>query len=84
METAQSVLKALRLDHWATSIDLKDAYFHIPIEEKSRKYLRFMALDKVWQYRVLCFGIKTAPHLFTRAIEPLTAWARSQGIQIHT
>ena len=26
---------------WVTSIDFKDAYFHIPIQEQSRKYLRF-------------------------------------------
>jgi hypothetical protein len=83
METPQAVLKALRIGHWATSIDLKDAYFHIPIKRSSRKYLRFLAVNKVWQYKVLCFGLKTAPCLFTRAIQPLAVWARSQGIQIH-
>jgi hypothetical protein len=83
METPQLVLKSLRLGQWAASIDLKDAYFHIPIKVASRKYLRFMALGKVWQYRVLCFGLTTAPHLFTRAVQPLVVWARSQGIQIH-
>jgi hypothetical protein len=55
----------------------------ISIKESSRKYLRFMALNKVWQYRVLCFGLTTAPHLFTRVVEPLAIWARSQGIHIH-
>jgi hypothetical protein len=42
-----------------------------------------MALGKVWQYKVLCFGLKTAPHLFTRTVEPLAVWARGQGIHIH-
>jgi hypothetical protein len=83
METPQSVLKAMRPGQWAASIDLQDAYFHIGIKQSSRKYLRFLALDQIWQYRVLCFGLKTAPHLFTRAILPLAVWARSQGIQIH-
>ncbi len=44
-----------------------------------------MALNKVWQYRVLCFGLTTAPHLFTRMVhvEPLAVGARGQGIHIH-
>jgi hypothetical protein len=83
METAQSVLKTMKTSHWATSIDLKDAYFHIPIKHSSRKFLRFLALNRVWQYRVLCFGLTTAPHVFTRTTEPVSVWARSQGIQIH-
>jgi hypothetical protein len=83
MKTPQAVLKALRIGHWATSIDLKDAYFHIPIKRSSRKYLRFLAINRVWQYKVLCFGLKTAPCLFTRAFQSLAVWAGSQGIQIH-
>jgi hypothetical protein len=26
---------------WAASIDLRDAYFHVPIHAADRKYLRF-------------------------------------------
>ena len=45
MKTPQAVLKALRIGHWATSIDLKDPYFHIPIKRLSRKYLGFLAIN---------------------------------------
>jgi len=83
METPQSVLAQLQPRLWATSVDLSDAYFHIPVHRESRKYLRFVACGKAWQYKVICFGLKTAPHLFTRVVEPLVRWARGQGIHIH-
>ena len=38
METASSILKALKRGQWHTSLDLKDAYFHIPILPSFRQY----------------------------------------------
>ena len=42
----------LQQGEWVTSIDFKDAYFHIPIQEQSRKYLRFYV--EVWTSSRLC------------------------------
>jgi hypothetical protein len=36
---------------WTTSIDLKNAYFHIPIHPGYRKFLGFQVLGKVYQFR---------------------------------
>ena len=41
METPKTIRTSLQQGEWVTSVDLKDAYFHIPIQEQSRKYLRF-------------------------------------------
>jgi len=41
METPRGVISAIRPGQWATSIDLKDAYFNIPILKSVRKFLRF-------------------------------------------
>ena len=38
-ETPETIRTSLQQGEWVTSIDFKDAYFHIPIQ--SRKYLRF-------------------------------------------
>ena len=40
METLETIRTSLKTREWVTSIDFKDAYFHIPIQEQSRKYLR--------------------------------------------
>ena len=38
METPETIRTSLQQGEWVTSIDFKDAYFHIPIQEQSRKY----------------------------------------------
>ena len=45
METVKSVRKSMANNDWAVSIDLTDAYLHIPIHPCSRKYLRFTYND---------------------------------------
>ena len=42
-----------------------------------------MVLGRVWQYKVLCLGLTTAPHLFTWAVQPLAVWVGSQSIHMH-
>ena len=39
METLETIRTSLQQGKWVNSIDFKDAYFHIPIQEQSRKYL---------------------------------------------
>ena len=41
METPRSVLASIREGDFMASIDLKDAYYQIPIHQSSRRYLRF-------------------------------------------
>ena len=41
METPESIRTSLIPGKWVSSIDLSDAYPHIPIHPNSRKYLRF-------------------------------------------
>ena len=40
MLTIKQVLECVHQDDWFISIDLKDAYFHVPIIPKHRKFLR--------------------------------------------
>ena len=39
METLETIRTSLQQGEWVTFIVFKDAYFHIPIQEQSRKYL---------------------------------------------
>ena len=82
METVASVLLSLREGDFLASLDLKDAYFQIPIHRSSRKLLRFMSEGAVYQFRALCFGLSSAPQVFTRAFTVVSAWAHSHGIRL--
>ena len=41
METPETIRTSIQAGEWVTSIDFKDAYFHVPIHKQSRKYFRF-------------------------------------------
>ena len=82
METSQSVLDAIQQGDWMISMDMKDAYFHIPIHPASRPYLRFTFGTKVYQFRALCFGLTTAPQVFTRVLAPLAKIVHLAGFKI--
>ena len=82
METLQSVLLSVCRGDWMVSIDLKDVYIQVPMRPESRKYLRFMTFGKVYQFKVLCFGLSTAPQVFTRVMAPVSAILHSLGVRL--
>ena len=82
METVASVLLSVREGDFLASLDLKDAYFQIPIHPSSRKLLRFTSEGTVYQFRALCFGLSTAPQVFTRVFAVVSAWSHSHGIRL--
>ena len=82
METVASVLLSVREGDFLASVDLKDEYFQTPIRPSSRKLLRFTLEGTVYQFKALCFGLLTAPQVFTRVFAAVSAWAHSHGIRL--
>ena len=82
MESLQSVLLSVHQGDWMVSLDLKDAYLQVPMHSESRKFLRFMVGGKVYQFKVLCFGLSTAPQVFTRVMAPVSAILHRTGVRL--
>jgi hypothetical protein len=80
MLTTRELALTLEKGMWATSIDLSDAYLHIPIHPQSRKYLRFVHNGVAYQFRALPFGLSDSPCVFTRVINAVVKAAQSQGL----
>ena len=78
--TIQSVLLSVRHGDWMASIDLEEAYLQVPVHPTSRHFLRFIFRDTVYQFQALCFGLSTAPQVFTRVMAPVSAILHSLGI----
>ena len=83
METADSIRRSIQPGEWVTSIDISDAYYHIPVAPAIRKYFRFVIEGTVYQFRSLPFGLNTAPREFTKILEPLLRSLRDRGIRVH-
>ena len=83
METPETIRTSLQSGEWVTSIDFKDAYFHIPIHSQSRKYMRFHLQGRSYQFKALPFGLSTAPMEFTVVTKEVKLMALQKGIRIH-
>ena len=64
------------------SIDLKDANLQVPVHPNSRRFLRFVADGQVYQFKALCFGLSTAPQVFTIIMAPVSVILHDPGVRI--
>ena len=83
METPESIKLSLQQGEWVTSLDFSDAYFHIPINQVSRKYLRLHLEGQILQFQALPFGLSTAPTEFTIVVKDVKLMAQAKGIRLH-
>ena len=66
---------------WLASIDLKEAYYTIPISDEDQKYLCFQWEDKVYRFTCVPFGLSSAPWLFTKTLRPIFSKFHEEGHQ---
>ena len=83
METPETIWLSLQQGEWVTSLDFSDAYLHIPIAQRSWKYLRFHPNKISYHFTSLPFGLATAPLEFTKVVKEVKLMAHARGIRIH-
>ena len=79
METLQAALKVVTPGCFMASIDLKDAYYTVPVEKEHRKFLRLEWEGQLWQFNCMPNGLALAPHKFTELMKPVFATLRERG-----
>ena len=60
-----------------TKLDMQYAYYFIPIDKQSRRYLQFIFEGNLYQFKVLVFGLSTASRIFTKVMKPVVAFNRA-------
>lgn len=83
MESLKSILDALQPGEFMTSLDLTEAYLHVPILPAHRRFLRFCVGGVHLQFRALPFGLSTAPRVFTKLLVNPIAYLRKKGLHLH-
>lgn len=79
MDTVWTAINLMKPECYMASIDLKDAYYTVPIAKEHRKYLRFMWRGKLYQYTCMANGLSPAPRYFTKLLKPIYASLRKLG-----
>jgi hypothetical protein len=79
METLVDAIRLMTPNCFMASVDLKDAYYSVPIAQSHQKYLKFK-----WQgslYAFTCFpnGLASCPRKFTKLLKPVYSVLRQLG-----
>ncbi len=82
------LFRILLLAWWMVSLDLKDAYLHVPIHLSHWHFLRFALMNAAgeliaYHWKVLPLGLATAPRVFTKILAPVAAHWYMQGCLIY-
>lgn len=83
METLKSTINLLSAESFIVTVDLKDAYYHVPIHPDYQKFLLVaVQIDSQvihLQYQALPFGIAIAPRNFTKIVAEMAAHIMEEG-----
>ena len=64
---------------WLTSIDLREAYYAIPLHKEDRKFICFQWNNKFFEFTCLPFGLSSAPWIYTKTLRPIFADFHEKG-----
>ena len=79
MDTLWSVIKLMIPNCFMASVDLKDAYYSVPVSPASQKLLKFIWKGQLYQYTCLPNGLSSCPRKFTKLLKPAYTVLRKKG-----
>ena len=82
MEGLHLLKDMLKEKNYMCQIDLKDAYFCVPLHQKYRKYIRFCWEGQLYELLCLCFGLGPAPRIFAKLLKISIAILRRINVRI--
>eukprot|EP00794_Sanderia_malayensis_P010499 gene10499-11598_t len=79
MESLHDVQNIIKPNVWMASVDLKDAFYSIPVNKNHQKYFKFFWKDKFYEFQGMPNGYGPAMRLFTKVLKPPFACLRAKG-----
>lgn len=79
MDTLSTVVSLIRPEAYMASLDLKHAYYTIPVAVEHRKFLKFIWGRQLYEFNSLPMGLSSSPRIFTKVMKPVLATLRQMG-----
>ena len=79
MDSLNTVLQMVKSSCFMASIDLKDAYYSVPIATADQKYLKFLWRGKLYKYVCFSNGLAFCLRKFTKLLKPVYSHLRQLG-----
>ena len=79
MDTLETAINMMKPGCFMASIDLKDAYYSVPICIAHQKYLKFVFNTKLYQFTCMPNGLSSAPRIFTKLLKPVYETLHNMG-----
>ena len=81
LEGLPVVLDLIQKGDWMYKIDLRNAYWTVPVHREDRKFLAFQWKGKTYQWSDWTFGLGPIPRSFTKLLKPVMAALRKMGLR---
>ena len=79
MKSLEDVFKIIKKDVCMASVDLKDAFFTIPVHILHQKYFKFEWFNQFYKFLGMPNGYSDAMRIFTKMLKPVFGYLRKQG-----
>ena len=82
LEGIQTLREVLDQNDWQAKLDLKVAYFTVPVHRDHQRSLWFVVEQVHYQFTCLPFGISCAPWAFTKVLHPIAAFLHTLKVRL--
>ena len=79
MESLRQAIHMVRPGAFLASIDIKDAFYSVPIHQSHKKYLKFIWRATPYQFEAMPNGYLDAMRIFAKLLKPIFATLRKLG-----
>ena len=79
MESLSTAFECMRQGCLMGSVDLKDAFFTIPMYEPHQKFLKFYFEGELYQFKCMPKGFGPSMRIFTKVLKPVFSRLRELG-----
>ena len=79
MESLKHAIHMIRPGAYLASIDIKDAFYSVPIHPSHKKYLKFMWKGQPYQFEAMPNGYLDAIRIFAKILKPVFSTLPKRG-----